>query len=229
MSAAPKVGIVDYGVGNLFSVVEACKVAALEPTLVTSPDGLAASDGIILPGVGAFGTAVEHLQNLGLFSALQEAARAGRPLLGICLGMQLLFDSSSEFGDHRGLGLIPGTVRELREMEPKDPRLKVPHIGWTPVTYRTPEAWPTENPALAALFADIPDNTEYYFVHSFAAEPKEPSSVAAESDYLGRRFCSVAHSKNVIGMQCHPERSGTLGLKVYRNWGELLRRQKGLR
>ena len=191
--------IVDYGVGNLFSL-QSSLAAIGEPVVVTAePDALRSSDRIILPGVGAFGDAARKLRESGLAEVLKELAAAGKPLLGICLGMQLLFDKSYEFGEFEGLGLIPGVVRPIADVIPSD--YKIPHIGWNALRFTVP----------SPLFAGISEGDCVYFVHSFYADCGE--AVIATAEY-GAPLTAAVAKDNVCGCQFHPEKSGTVGLAI---------------
>ena len=197
------VAIVDYGVGNLFSLVSSFAAIGVEAAATGDPAALLKADRLVLPGVGAFGDAAAALRQSGLADVVTEAARAGTPLLGICLGMQLLFDESYEYGVHPGLGLIPGQVRAIAERIPKE--LKIPHIGWNALHF-TGEACP--------LFRHTKEGAYVYFVHSYAAVGCE-ASTAAVTDY-GAPLTAAVWKDNVYGCQFHPEKSGRVGLDMLR-------------
>ena len=198
--------IVDYGVGNLFSL-QSSLAAIGEPVVVTAdPEILRSADRIILPGVGAFGDAAQKLRDTGLDAVLKELAAAGKPLMGICLGMQLLFDKSYEFGEFEGLGLIPGVVRPIADVIPAD--YKIPHIGWNALRFTAP----------SLLFGNIAEGDCVYFVHSFYADCGD--SVIATAEYGAPLTASVARD-NVYGCQFHPEKSGTVGLNILRGFADL--------
>ena len=201
------VAIVDYGVGNLFSLK--CSLAAIgaEVTVTADPDVLASADQIILPGVGAFGDAAEKLRATGLDSVLRELAAAGKPLLGICLGMQLLFEKSYEYGEHEGLGLIPGSVKPIRDVIPSD--YKIPHIGWNGLHLK----------GHCPLFRNIREGDCVYFVHSFYATGCGPY-VTATADYGAELTAAVAKG-TVYGCQFHPEKSGKVGLSILKAFADL--------
>ena len=198
--------IVDYGVGNLFSLQ--CSLAAIgvDAVVTADPETLRAADRIILPGVGAFGDAARKLRESGLDLLLKALAAAGKPLLGICLGMQLLFDKSYEFGEYEGLGLIPGVVRPIADVIPAD--YKIPHIGWNALRFTAP----------SPLFAGISQGDCVYFVHSFYADCGE--SVIATAEYGAPLTAAVAKG-NVYGCQFHPEKSGSVGLAILKAFSEL--------
>ena len=201
------VAIVDYGVGNLFSL-KSSFAAIGEEAVVTGDAGmLAAADKILLPGVGAFGDAADKLRETGLDRAVIEQANSGKPLLGVCLGMQLLFDVGYEYGEHRGLGLIPGAVRPIAEVIPAG--LKIPHIGWNALDFTR------ESP----LFSRIKNGDFVYFVHSFYAADCE-DAVIATAEY-GAPLTAAVEKANVFGCQFHPEKSGEVGLNILRAFAAL--------
>ena len=195
--------IVDYGVGNLFSLT--CSLRAIGAEAVVTGDGavLARAERVILPGVGAFGDAADALRTSGLDRVVLREAEAGKPLLGICLGMQLLFDCSLEYGRHEGLGLIPGSVRPIRPLIPK--HLKVPHIGWNAL--RFPRGRP-----VSPLFRYIQEGDCVYFVHSFAGADCGEHTIAT-AEYGAELTAAVARN-NIYGVQFHPEKSGPVGLNI---------------
>ncbi|MBI4184349.1 MAG: imidazole glycerol phosphate synthase subunit HisH [Proteobacteria bacterium] len=204
-----RVAIVDYGLGNLFSVCQAVARCGAEPELTAEPGRVRAAGRLILPGVGAFADGMAGLRARGLDAAVRAAAAAGRPLLGICLGMQMLFAESEEFGRHQGLGLIPGRVVAIPPSGADGKPHKIPHIGWNgliPAGGRS--GW--EGTPLRALAPA----TAVYFVHSFVADPAEPADRLAECDYDGLRLTAAVGRGNVVGLQFHPERSGPAGLAV---------------
>ena len=194
------VAIVDYGVGNLFSLKSSLAAIGAEVTVTADPEVLRSAQQVILPGVGAFGDAARKLRDTGLDRVLKELAAEGMPLLGICLGMQLLFDRSYEYGEHEGLGLIPGVVKPIADVIPKG--LKIPHIGWNGLHIRQ------ENP----LLQYVAEGDCVYFVHSFYAA-QCTDSVIATAEYGAELTASVARG-NVYGCQFHPEKSGSVGLNI---------------
>lgn len=202
------IAIVDYGVGNLFSL--SCSLAAINAdTVVTSDaDIIRGAEKIILPGVGAFCDAANKLRECGLAEVVCEQAALGKPILGICLGMQLLFDKSFEFGEHKGLGLIKGEVRDLKDAVKGD--LKIPHMGWNALNLKQ-----KDHP----LFKYIKDGDHVYFVHSFHAVECD-DAVIATSEYSLNVTAAVAN-KNVMGFQFHPEKSGNVGLKLLKAFCEM--------
>jgi glutamine amidotransferase len=200
------IAIIDYGVGNLFSLRSSLTAVGAEAEVVSEPALLSTADKIILPGVGAFGDAMQKLTDTGMAGAVLEEAGKGKPLLGICLGMQLLFERSLEFGVHPGLGLLRGEVRPISEVI--DPSLKIPHIGWNGLHLLTP------NP----LFRDIKEGDAVYFVHSFHATGCE-DSLTAVTEYSAPLAAAVMKG-SVFGCQFHPEKSGAVGLSILRAFAE---------
>ena len=200
------IGIVDYGVGNIFSLCSSFKKIGAHAELIKDPAKLAECDRIILPGVGAFGDAREKLRASGMEEALMAEVRAGKPMLGICLGMQLLFEKSYEFGEYDGLGLVKGAIRPISDVIPED--YDVPHIGWNALDFSDNE-----------LFKYIKKGDFVYFVHSFyGAECEE--SVIAVTEY-GASLTAAVQSGNVYGVQFHPEKSGDVGLAILRAFCEM--------
>ncbi|OKP67262.1 imidazole glycerol phosphate synthase, glutamine amidotransferase subunit [Paenibacillus helianthi] len=200
------VAIVDYGMGNLHSVSKAVERLGYK-SLVTGEAGeILAADSVILPGVGAFGDAMEHLRESGLDTVVREAASSGQPLLGICLGMQLLFTSGEEYGTHEGLDLLPGSVVRFAPRE----GYKVPHMGWNKLDFLQPQS---------PLFAEL-EAGHVYFVHSFHAVMEQQSDLLAITDY-GHPVTAIVGRENVFGMQFHPEKSGELGMKLLGNFLQL--------
>jgi glutamine amidotransferase len=204
MSATATVGIVDYGMGNRRSVEKALERVGARAVLTGDHETLEAADGLIVPGVGAFPAAMERLRATGLDELVVRRARAGTPVLGVCLGMQLLFERSVELSGDTGLALLPGEVIDLH---PDPPTLKIPHIGWNVVTMAR------ESP----LTEGLPDRVAFYHVHSFVARPAEASDVLGRGDY-GGPFVSIVARDPIYGVQFHPEKSSTHGLALLRNF-----------
>ncbi len=204
----PEVAIVDYGMGNLFSVNRACAQVGLDSIITDSAREIAAADAVILPGVGAFGDAMTALRQRGLVDVLREAAAREKPLLGICLGMQLLMSVSEEFGRHEGLGIIEGEVIRLTV----DSGFKVPHVGWNQLRQSPGALWQH------SLLNGLADGEFMYFVHSFCVKPKLPQLALATTHYGTFEFCSSLAHGQVFACQFHPERSGRQGLQIYRNF-----------
>lgn len=195
------VAVVDYGVGNLFSLVSSFKAIGVSAVVTGDEEEIRKADRIVLPGVGAFGDAAEKLRKTGLDKVITDEADKGKELLGICLGMQLLFDKSYEYGEYDGLGLIKGSIKPIADVIPKD--LKIPHIGWNSLKF-------TEEKS--KIFKYISDGDFVYFVHSFyGANCSE--SVIATTDY-GAELTAAVGKGNVYGCQFHPEKSGEVGLKI---------------
>ena len=217
---APRVAIVDYGTGNLFNVRRACQHVGLPAELTADPEAILTADAIILPGVGAMPHAMRALRESGLADALREAVARGTPFLGVCLGMQLLMGHGSEFEEHQGLGLIPGSVVRFPVRNASGESLKVPHIGWDAVRRNAAVDGPWEETPLEGLG----DGVFMYFVHSYVVVPDDPSVIIATTDYSGVEFCSALRHENVVGCQFHPERSGRDGLALYARFArDLLR------
>jgi imidazole glycerol-phosphate synthase subunit HisH len=196
-----RIAILDYGMGNLRSVEKALEHVGVTAKITNSVEEVRAADGVILPGVGAFPRAMERVHDLSLDELIAERRDAGVPILGICLGLQLFFGSTTELGGAAGLGLLDGSVDELDA-----PGLKVPHIGWAPVR------WERES----RLAEGIPSETPFYFVHSFAVKPAE-EELLGTAEY-GTRFACAAERDNVFGVQFHPEKSSAAGLRLLSNF-----------
>ena len=202
------IGIVDYNMGNLASVINAFAKIGADATLESDPSKLNQYDKLILPGVGAFGDAMEHLKANGMDEAVTAFAATGKPLLGICLGMQLLFESSEEFGETQGLGLIPGNVVAFDEKKFDHP-LKVPHMGWNELFQQK------QTP----LFSELPEDFYLYFVHSFHAVCDDAYAIG--KTHYGYEFVSAVQNGNIYGIQPHPEKSHENGLKIIENFAKL--------
>ena len=201
------IAIVDYGVGNLFSLNSSLELIGAESIVTSDPQVLRSADKILLPGVGAFEDAARMLRDSGLADLLKELAAEGKPLLGICLGMQLLFEKSYEYGEHEGLGLIPRSVKPIRDVIPTD--YKIPHIGWNGLHLNGD----------CPLFRNIREGDCVYFVHSFYATGCEPY-VTATADYGAELTAAVAKG-TVYGCQFHPEKSGKVGLSILKAFAEM--------
>ena len=201
------VAIVDYGVGNLFSLKSSFAAIGVDVVVTDDPAVLSDADQIVLPGVGAFEDAAHKLRASGLADVLKSLAASGKPLLGICLGMQMLFEKSFEYGEHEGLGLIPGSVKPIADVIPAD--YKIPHIGWNALCFEQ------ESP----LFARIKDGDFVYFVHSYYAADCD-EAVIATAEYGAKLTAAVAY-RNVFGCQFHPEKSGDVGLNILRAFSEM--------
>jgi glutamine amidotransferase len=213
---ASEVVIVDYNIGNVFSVCNAIRHAGGDPVLTGDRKKIAGAERLILPGVGAFGKAVEELKRRGLVDPIRTFCETGRPFLGICVGMQMLMERSTEFGDNAGLGFFTGSVDRIPSVTDDGIRLKVPHIGWTELLAPR-EA--NDNRWQGSLLTVLePGQSAFYFVHSFAARPHNGAEVLAEVDYGGQRIVAAIQRDNLTGVQFHPERSGSAGQKILRRF-----------
>jgi imidazole glycerol-phosphate synthase subunit HisH len=214
-----RVAIVDYGLGNLFSVEQACRAVGLCGHITAARHDIESADAVILPGVGAFGDAMTTLRRLDLVGVLRDTAATGKPFVGVCLGVQLLMTASCEFGSHEGLGLIPGEVVPLTAPREGDRRLKVPQVGWNSIGVHPrsePERWS------GTLLEGLRDGEFMYFVHSYVVVPQDPAVVLSMTMYGDIEFCSSVQSRNIFACQFHPERSGRRGLGIYQNLRRLL-------
>jgi glutamine amidotransferase len=200
------IAIIDYGMGNLRSVQKGFEKVGHSALVTSDPAQVAAADKVVLPGVGAFEDAIHELRRLGLDRPALDAIHSGKPFLGICLGLQLLFDVSYENGRHEGLGVVPGEV--VRFELPKE--FSVPHMGWNQLSIRKP----------TPLLKGLDEGTYVYFVHSYYVVPKDPKVIATETDY-GKPFCSMIAFDNVYATQFHPEKSQSDGLRILKNFAEL--------
>jgi glutamine amidotransferase len=209
------IAIIDYGMGNLRSVQKAFEKNGAAARIVPFPRDLANARGIVLPGVGAFGQAMNNLRAIGWDAALREAVQRGVPFIGICLGMQLLFESSDEMGQHEGLGILHGEVKRFTG------DLKIPQMGWNQIHVRaihpgTDRQGRCESP----LLRDVPNDSYAFFVHSYYCAPRDAEIALATTDY-GIEFASVVGDKNVFGAQFHPEKSQSVGLKMLENFAAM--------
>ena len=208
------IAIIDYGVGNLFSLKSSFDAIGETVTVTSDKAVIQAADKILLPGVGAFEDAAAKLRACGLDAVIKEEVAKGKPLLGICLGMQLLFEKSYEYGEHEGLGLIPGTVRPIADVIPAD--YKIPHIGWNALNMKQ------DSP----IFKHIHNGDYVYFVHSYYATDCD-NAVIADAEY-GAPLTAAVQNKNVFGCQFHPEKSGEVGLKILKAFAELNKEENPL-
>ena len=215
---APHVAIVDYGLGNLYSVKHACSQAGLQAVVTVEKSIILNAGAIILPGVGAFGDAMKALHQLDLVDLLRDIDGSSKPLIGICLGFQLLMTVSYEFGKHEGLDLIDGAVERFEHPKEGECILKVPHVGWNRI-HKTRNGISWKN----SFLDRIRDGEYMYFVHSFYAQPNNPDIITSTTNYGDVEFCSSVKKGNVFGCQFHPERSGPKGLKIYRNLASYLK------
>lgn len=204
------IAIVDYGMANLRSVEKALLKVGADPMITGDPAEIARAEKVVLPGVGAFCAAMSNLHHAGLDAAVRSHIAQGKPFLGICLGLQMLFDSSTEMGATEGLGVVPGQVVRFFEdglPNPAAAELKVPHIGWNSLKFPTP----------SRLMAGLSEGARVYFVHSYFPVPQQQSVVTATSDY-GYDFCCAIEKDNIAATQFHPEKSGAIGLQILRNF-----------
>jgi len=204
MARQPVIGIIDYGMGNLRSVARAVERMGGRSRLIRAPKALARVDGLILPGVGAFGAGMTNLSRAGFPDALRAYVASGRPLLGICLGFQLFFEVSCEDGRHAGLGIIPGEVKKFRRTTS---RMRIPHMGWNRLRFVR----------RGRLFRRVAEGAFVYFVHSYYCVPRDARVVTARAIY-GRPFAAAIESGSVLGTQFHPEKSSVVGLRMLANF-----------
>ncbi|MGE3269883.1 MAG: imidazole glycerol phosphate synthase subunit HisH [Chloroflexota bacterium] len=198
--------ILDYRAGNLRSVAKALETVGVSPVVTDDPAIIARADGLVVPGQGSAVDAMRNLTGLRLVEPIREYVQSGRPFLGVCLGEQVIFESSEEGNGVECLGLVPGTVRRL----PGGDGMKVPHMGWNSVSIRQ------RHP----LLEGVPDNAYFYFVHSYYVDPADPADMVGETDY-GVKFASIVAHKNIFATQFHPEKSSEIGLRIYRNFARL--------
>lgn len=208
------IAVIDYGVGNLFSLLSSLNYVGLDTKLTNDIEEIKNAKGIILPGVGAFRDAIGNLEKYGLKETLISEAKKGKPFLGICLGMQMLFEKSYEYGEYEGLGLINGTVEEIKKYIPENSDLKIPHMGWNSLIIN--ERFKDDK-----ILKDVDNNEYVYYVHSYFAKT-DTKNIVTYSEY-GTKIPGIVKNENVYGMQFHPEKSGDTGLKLLKNWGELIK------
>jgi glutamine amidotransferase len=209
-----KVAVVDYGLGNLFSINQACHHVGLNPVITTDETEILNADALILPGVGAFGNAMEYLNQSGLIGAIHTFVQTGKPFMGICLGMQLLFSESEEFGIHKGLDLIKGKIVRFPVVDQQQQPLKVPQIQWNTIAPGERSTW------MASPLKHIPEHAYMHFVHSYYAIPQDRHTVLSYSEYGGVRYASAVMHNNIVAFQYHPEKSGHYGLMIYKTWAD---------
>jgi glutamine amidotransferase len=202
-----RVSILDYGTSNLLSVVRAFRHIGADVHLIDRADQISGAGHLIVPGVGAFGACMGAMNASGFSAGVIEHIRKARPFLGICVGMQMMFDASEEFGRNAGLGIIPGMVRSIPPLGVDGRTHRIPHIGWYPLAHAGSTDWST------TPLRHIDDDTSFYFVHSFMGMPEDPNHVLAVSDYDGIAVTAAVHCKNAFGCQFHPEKSGPAGLR----------------
>ena len=204
------VAIIDYRMGNLHSVQAACTKVGLSSLITTDTSQILNARAAILPGVGAFGEAMSQLSRTGLDDCIRRYVESGRPFIGICLGLQLLFDRSEEFGDHKGLGIIKGSVRRFRCRTDEPVKYPVPQIGWNRIASNG-DSWNN------SLLRDNRNGDFMYFVHSYYVQPEEGNLVLTTTEYGGQEYCSAILRDNIFATQFHPEKSGQVGMKIYQN------------
>lgn len=204
-----KVHIVNFGIGNIKSVQRGIEYAGGEALVCADPALIRKADRVVLPGVGAFGDGMNGLREYGMLEALSEFVATGKPLLGICLGMQMLFDRSEEFGDHQGLGFIPGVVKKIRNFEAQDRIQKLPNVGWCQLQKPIGRSGWNES-----ILENVIEGSSFYFVHSYMAVPEDQSMMLAQCEYYGVKVTAAVQHENITGVQFHPEKSGKHGLSL---------------
>jgi imidazole glycerol-phosphate synthase subunit HisH len=213
-----KIGIIDYGSGNIYSICNAFKYLGIETALISNPDQVTEYEKLVLPGVGAFGSVSKKLNLLGFNEKISEAIFSDIPILGICVGMQILFDRSTEYGEHLGLGVLPGKVEKIQPKPVNQRVTKIPHIGWS-------ELFLPKNIDISAwknsILHGIEPGTKFYFLHSYGVSPLNPENRLADTFYGGQRISGAVRSNNLFGTQFHPEKSGKAGLTVLNNFSLL--------
>ncbi len=208
----PCISIIDYGFGNLHSLAKALAHIGVAPSISERPQDIEDADAVFLPGVGAFGEGIAELAKRGFVGALKEYASSGKPLFGICLGMQFLFEYSEEFGRHEGLGLLHGGVEKI---VPQEKQCKIPHVGWNELRFPAGRSrWD------GTVLNGLCEGDQAYFVHSYAAYPSHAGDVVAKTEYCGAAFAAVVAKGGIVGTQFHPEKSGEAGLRILKNFLE---------
>lgn len=214
-----KIAVIDYDIGNVRSIINAFEKIGVTPTLTRDHDTILSADGVLLPGVGAFSHGMEMLKKYNLDVVIHEYAKSNKPFMGVCLGMQMLLDSSEEFGECKGLGLIEGKVVKLpvknKEFE------KLPHISWNEIKTHKID-WKN------TILDNISEYSDVYFVHSFVAQPKFETNILSATEYSDYMFCSSVKKDNIYGCQFHPEKSGEIGLSIIRNFIEICKEKKNV-
>ncbi len=204
------IAILDYGVGNIKSITNAFDRFNAQTVLTSNYSDISSSKGLVIPGVGAFAHGMKKLEEINLINIIKEFAESGKPILGICLGMQMLFSKSEEFGTSQGLDLISGVVKKL----PVTKLQKLPHIAWSPILIQNNNSWSE------TILDSIEEGSSLYHVHSFFAKPDNSKHVLAESSFYDFKYCSVVKKQNIYGCQFHPEKSGPIGLEIIQNFSE---------
>lgn len=205
-----KVVIIDYQLGNLFSVKQACDTVGINAEISSNREDILNADALILPGVGAFIEAMNNLKKFSLDTAIQNKVNGGTPIFGICLGQQLLFTESEEFGAGKGLDLISGIIKRFPETF-EERKVKVPHIAWNTI-FKLNQEW--DNTALK----DLSNNDFMYFIHSYYVKPSDDACILTQTNYDGIKFCSSILKNNIFATQFHPEKSADKGISIYKNW-----------
>ena len=210
-----RVIILDYQLGNLFSVKQACIKVGLDAEISSDKNTIAKADAIILPGVGAFMEAMRNLRSLDLIQPLNDFIAGSKPLFGVCLGLQLLFTESEEFGTEKGLNFINGVIKKFPSENINGKKIKVPQIGWNTIKKSTTDWGNTP-------LKDVNEDTFMYFVHSYYVEPEHPDNILTTTNYEEVEYCSgIINNSNIFATQFHPEKSGEVGLGIYSNWAKL--------
>lgn len=199
--------IIDYGMGNLFSVAQACKATGINAIITSDKKQILSADALIFPGMGAFGDAMDNLKQLDLIHPIKDFVQSGKPFMGLCLGMQLLLTESEEFGTHKGLDIIEGSVKRFQTTEEK-----VPQIGWNHIQQPTTRSW-DKTP-----FSSVKNNEFMYFVHSYYVIPTDEDVILSYTSYAGTLYCSSVLKKNIFATQFHPEKSAYFGLSIFKNF-----------
>jgi len=216
MQPSKKVIIIDYESSNLFSVQQACRHVGVEAQISRNREDILGADGVILPGVGAFGDAMNNLTRLDLVEPIRDVIRAGVPFMGVCLGMQLLFTESEEFGNNKGLNIIEGRIRRFPTSSSSKERIRIPQISWNRIHEPVPDRW-KQTP-----LSGLAEGEFMYFVHSYYADPDDKAHVLSSTNYDGITYCSSVQKNNVFATQFHPEKSAATGLLIYKNWAKAL-------
>lgn len=214
------IAIIDYDAGNLYSVQHACNFVGLNAEITSDKNKISQADGVILPGVGAFGAAMENLKKLDLIKPIKESVEMKKPFMGICLGMQLIFSKSHEFGIYKGLDLIPGEVLRFPNKNKSGKLIRVPQIGWNNIYPNNEKVWKN------SCFKSVKSGEYMYFVHSYYCLPDEKKDVLSYTDYEGFKYCSSVLRENIFATQFHPEKSGPEGIKIYKEFAKSINKNK---
>lgn len=208
-----KVVIIDYNLGNLFSVKQACDTVGMNAKVSSNKEDIDEADALILPGVGAFIEAMQNLEALDIVNVIKDNVKNGKPIFGVCLGLQLLFTKSEEFGSGEGLNLISGTIRKFPSAV-EEKKIRVPQIAWNKI-YRKDQSWNK------TALKDLQQNEFMYFVHSYYVDPEHDSCILTQTNYEGVEYCSAISQDNIFATQFHPEKSAEKGISIYKNWAIL--------